>query len=143
MTSLESRMRALIGTAFVVAVLALLASSTSVVAKPEGPVQIEYSVPAHVKKGDEVTTVLTLRPVIDVDRLDVTVAASKGLEVISERKDATFTGVKRGDTRQFTVTIRLTEEPFGYLSVTYVARTGPSVDGGATMVVYGSKDAPK
>jgi hypothetical protein len=105
---------------------------------PSAPVNVEFSVPDNVKLGDEVTTVLTFRALADLDRLDVSMAPFKGLELLSEPKEATFTNVRKGEGRQVTVRIRLTAEPFGYLSVRYQTRQGVKSSGGATMVIYGS-----
>jgi hypothetical protein len=112
-------------------------------AKPtSNQVRIEYTRPGRVSIGDEVTTVLTFRALTNLDRLEVTLAPFKGLELVSEPK-AVFTGLKRGDGPQVTARVRVTEQPFAYLSVTFQTKQGTRTDGGATMVVYGAKDGPQ
>jgi hypothetical protein len=118
---------------------ALVVATASAGAKPEmAPVGVEYSVPASVKTGDEVTTVITFRALADIDRLDINIAANSGLELLSEQKDATFTAMKKGEGRQVSVTIRLTDDHFGLLALTYRTRQGTTNAAGAKSILYGA-----
>ena len=135
----ERAMRAHIARAWLLllCVLAIVGITSRVSAKPVNvPIKVEYNAPAPAKVGEEVTTVLKFRALLDLDRLEVTVAPYKGLELKSEPAKVTFTDIKRGEARTFTVTVRLTEEPFGYLSVTYQTQQGTIRAAGAMVVVY-------
>jgi hypothetical protein len=130
-------MHKVIRAAATISVIALVLSGSTVLAKPEmAPVRVEYAPIAPLRPGDEATTVLTLRALADVDRVDVTVAPFKGVELLSEPREVTFTAMKNGETREFTVTIRMTGERYGYLSVSYRTLQGKTIAGGATTIVY-------
>jgi hypothetical protein len=125
--------------AIVVATIISLESAAVVSAKPErAPIRVESSVPANVKTGDEVTTTITLRALADVDRVEVSIAPFKGLVLLSDTKDAVFTGMKAGEGRPITVTIRLTDPMFGSLAVTYKTRQGTRDDAGAATILFGA-----
>jgi hypothetical protein len=130
-------MHKVIRAAVTISVIALVVSYGTVLAKPEmAPVRVEYAPIDPVKTGDEATTVLTLRALADVDRVDGTVAPFKGVELLSEPREVTFTAMKNGETRQLTVTVRMTGERYGYLSVSYRTLQGKTIAGGATTIVY-------
>src|SRR6476619_3463289 len=103
---------------------------------PSAPVTVEVEVPPNIKQGDEVTSVLTLRALADIDRLDVSVAPFMGLEVVSRPTAATFERLAKGEGRTFTVTIRLTDAKAGSLAVLYRTVRGNTKAAGATTVVY-------
>ena len=135
-------MRTFIKTASVIGIIAFAGLASSASGEQETlPVRLEYSVPANVRTGDEVTTVITFRALENLDRLEVSVAPFKGLELISETREATFTNVKRGEGRQLTVTIRLTDPKFGSLAVLYHMVQGTMKISGARTIVYGNPGA--
>jgi hypothetical protein len=134
--SAEARMHRWIRLATVTAVIAAVCGATAY-AKPElAPVRIEHDPPAPMRIGEEATTVLTVRALADVDQVVVNVAPFKGVVLLSEPREATFAGLKRGDTRQLTVRVRLTDERAGTLAVTYRTVQGKRIAGGATTVIY-------
>lgn len=131
-------MNRLTATASLALVIALVVPASTLFAKPShSPVRVEYSVPDDVKTGDEVTTVITLRALANLDELEVSVAPFKGVALVSQTQQATFTAVKSGDGPQLTVTVRLTDEKFGSLAVVYRTRQGKTASGGAITIVYG------
>ena len=121
-----------------IVLLAGAADRDALAKPPTAPVRVEYEVPENVKTGDSVTTVLTFRAQADLDRLEVTLAPFMGLELTSEPKTATFTGVKKGEGRQLSATIRLTDPKFGSLAVTYTTVQGRKRGADAITVVYGN-----
>lgn len=126
-------------TAIAVASAISLESAAVVSAKPErAPIRVESHVPPNVKTGDEVTTTITLRALADVDRVEVSIAPFQGLELLSDTKEAVFTGMKAGEGRAISVTIRLTDPAFGSLAVTYKTRQGTHDDAGAVTIVFGT-----
>ena len=136
---MNGSVRHAIATALLAPALLLVVLDPRASAKPPtAPVRLEFQLPDNVKRGDEVTTVLTFRALADIDRLDVSVAPFKGLDLLSEPKETTFTAVRNGEGRQLTVRIRVTEE-FGYLSVSYQTRQGDTSGSDSTIVVYGSQ----
>jgi hypothetical protein len=130
-------MHKVIRAAATISLIAVVVSHGTALAKPDmAPVRVEYAPIDPVRAGDEATTVLTLRALADVDRVDVTVAPFKGVELLSEPREVTFTAMKKGETRQLTVTVRMTGERYGYLSVSYRTLQGKTIAGGATTIVY-------
>jgi hypothetical protein len=130
------RLLAFVRLLIAIAPLVLLGSDSIAFAKPEGPVRVEYTRVEQIKAGEQATLVVTFRALTDLDQLEIALAPFTGLELLSA-KTATFTNMKRGEGRALTVTVRLTEEPFGYLSVTYDTTRGRSLDGGAAMIAFG------
>ena len=119
--------------------LALVSTESASLAKPpSAPVRVEVEVPPNLHPGDEVTSVLTFRALADLDRLDVSVAPDGGLDVLSKPTEATFDGVRKGEGRQFTVTIRLTDPKFGSLAVFFKTLRGTTKAAGAITVTYGN-----
>jgi hypothetical protein len=130
-------MHTVIRLAAAIVVITAVVSGSTAFAKPErAAVRVEYEAPAPLRLGEEATTVLTVRALADLDRVVVTMAPFQGLDLISEPKEVTFTGLKAGNTRQVTVTIRLTDERAGYLGVSYRTHQGKTIAGGATTVIY-------
>ena len=130
-------MRTFIDAPLLTTLMVTLVAGATVSAKPErAPVRVEFSAPAPIATGEEATTVITFRALADIDRLEVSVAPFKGLDLLSETKDAVFTGITKGEGRTITVTIRLGDAPYGYLSVVYRTRRGNNQESGATNVIY-------
>lgn len=112
---------------------------TTLARKPESaPVRVSFAVPKDMKTGEEVETAIAFRALEDIQQLDVHVAPSAGLELLSDVHDAVFTNVRRGTAPVLSVRIRLIDPKWGSLSVTYRARTAVDTTSGAIGIVYGS-----
>lgn len=110
-------------------------------AKPStAPVTVEFTVPADVKTGDEVTTVLRFRALEDLQQLDVVIAPFKGLELLSTVTQVTFRDVRKGTAPEVEVRIRLTDPKSGSLAVTFVTRSASGEGSGAITIEYGEAD---
>jgi hypothetical protein len=120
------------------ALLVVLACAHAAAKPSSAPVRVEYEPPPAISTGDEATTVLTFRALADLDRLEVSIRAAKGLELTSPNQDVVFTGVKKGEGRQLSVTVRLTDPKFGSLAVLYRTELGSSKAAGAVTIVYGN-----
>ena len=124
-----------------VGVIALLVWQAAVAAKPDAaPVRVEFERTPAVRVGDQATTVLTFRALADIERLDVMLAPFKGVEIVSQPTQATFTAMKENEGRQLSVTVRMTGDRYGYLSVTYRVKQGDSLSAGATTVIYSTPE---
>ncbi|MFQ5456567.1 MAG: hypothetical protein ACE5EA_10280 [Nitrospirota bacterium] len=86
-------------------------------AKPTAPVSIEYSVPKNIQRGEEVSTVIRFVAQVDMESMEVSVTPYEGLEIVSSEDKTVFLKLKKGEAREFTVRIRLTDPEVGYLSV--------------------------
>jgi hypothetical protein len=117
-------------------------SPQNVQAKPSAPVKIEYSVPKDVQSGEEVTTVIRFTAETDLQRMEVSASAWRGVELLSSDEANVFEGLKRGDSREFEVRVRLTDEELGYLSVvaTTISTLG-STRTKTTAIPYGTAGA--
>jgi hypothetical protein len=132
-------MRTCIQSTSLMLITAILAVAASAWAAPETPpVRLEYSVPANVRTGDVVTTVITCRAVEDLDRLELDLTALEGLEIVSDARHPVFTGVKRGETRDVSVTVRLTGSKSGTLAVLYRTQQRAVKMSSAVTIVYGN-----
>jgi hypothetical protein len=123
----------------IVLILLVGSGSTLSAIPPSAPVSVEYAAPAPMKTGDEATTVLTFRALADLDRLDVSVVAYQGLEIVSEPKAAIFQGVKKGEGRQLTVTVRLTDPKVGALAIFFTTQRGKKRESDTTGIAFGSQ----
>ena len=113
-------------------------TSAPLAGKPgAAPVEVEFVVPQGVKTGDEVETVLGFRALANLQRLEVTVSAYKGLELLSEPVQAVFTDVRKGSAPEMRVRIRLTDPAWGALAVNLTTRAGGRVASGAVAIIYG------
>lgn len=129
-------MHRLIRLATLAAAIAAVCGAT-VFAKPElAAVRIQYDEPAPMRVGEEATTVLTVRALGDLDQVVVNIAPLRGVDLLSDTRDVTFSGLQRGETRQVTVRVRLTDPRIGELSVTYRTHQGKRIAAGATTVLY-------
>lgn len=122
---------------FMAAVLVLGAGhSRPAAAKPTAPITVEFAVPL-IKTGEEVTTVLGLRALVDIEQLEVSVAPVRGVEVMSELRTAAFKGVRKGTAPTLEVRVRLTDPKWGLLGVTYRTRSATGNAAGSTSIVFG------
>jgi len=129
-------MRTLTTAVLVLPLLALAAPASA--APPTGPVRLEYTVPADVKTGDEVTTTITLKVSADLDSLVVSTGPYDGLELLSDPGRVEYGAGKRGETRQVTVRIKLTGERFGSLPIIVETMQGKRAGGFAQSIIYGN-----
>jgi hypothetical protein len=130
-------MRALVATSLAIGLAALCGSISSLSARSEAPVRVEFQTPPPVKSGTEATTVITFRALADLDRLEVSAAAYRGLDLISEPKAASFSTVKKGEGRQLSVTVRLTDPKVGTLAIFFTAQRGAKRESGTTGIAFG------
>ena len=121
-------------------VLLCAVSAAAFQKRSQVPIRVEYVSESPAQAGDEVTTVLTFRALADIDRLDVSVSPFKGVEVISQPTERAFTGVKKDDGLEFTVTVRVTDAKLASLGVVYSTQQGNTKRTGATTVEYGQQD---
>ena len=105
---------------------------------PSAPVRVEYARPAPLKQGEEATTVITFRALADVDRLEVSVARHKGLEVVSRPTSAVFSEVKKGEGRELAVTVRLTDSKEGLLAIFFKTQRGSRREAGVSGIAFGN-----
>jgi hypothetical protein len=129
----------------VTAVLAIIlcAIGTSTLAraaqKPRWiPVKLEYSVPAGLKPGDEVTTVFMLEASAFVPRLNVELVPLNGLVWIEGEKSVTFENVGEGQKREVRVRVKLSANR-GEMALTMQAVYDTSRFGDTVVVEYGEK----
>lgn len=102
---------------FLMCLVMVCAMPLAVSAKPTAPVAIEYSVPKNVQTGDEVSTTIRVVAQADLEGLKISVSPYEGLVLLSNKEEASFLTIKRGEAREFEVTIQLTDPEVGYLSV--------------------------
>lgn len=105
--------------------------------KPTAPVSIEYSVPKNLKTGDTVSTTIKFTAQANLEQLEVSVAPYEDLEVVSKNEKAVFQTVKKGETREIEVTVRLTAE-IGYLSVFATTTTARGSSTKTIAIRYGT-----
>lgn len=127
-------------TVLALATLMALAAPTDAT-KPQPPLDVNFATaPAAtvLHPGDVGMTVITVSPRLDADTLEIHVAPFAGVELLSKQTEMTFANLKRGERGAIAATVKLTGERFGTLSVTYSMTSHGRIDGGATMIVYGS-----
>lgn len=100
-----------------VAVLVLAESELSARQLRTAPVQITHAPSMEINQGDEATSTIMFQADRDLDRLDVSINETDGVEVRSERRDAVYENLKAGETRAFTVMVRLIAPERSYLAV--------------------------
>ena len=126
-------------TSVLVAFAAVVVSAPGVLAKPpSAPVRVEYVAPPSVARGEPLTMTLTLRALADLDRLEVSVRGFDALEVLSSPRSAAFADVKKGEGREFQVTIRLVDERAGSLAVFFKTVRGAKREAGTTGIAFRS-----
>ena len=107
-------------------------------AKPDySPIRVEFTVPEGLRTGDEVTTTLRFRALVDVAQLDVHVGPARGIELLSAARDMTVRDIRRDSAAEMQVRVRLTDPKCGSLGVSFKtqSRQGPSA--GAVSIAYG------
>ena len=131
-------MRNMIRLSLVAALLSILAMASEAAQKPTSlPVRVEYTPPTPAAAGEQATTILTFRALADIERLGVSVAPFKGVEVVSEPTETVFDDVKKGSGSVFSVTVRVTDAKLASLAVTYWAQQGKTKRVGAITLEYG------
>ncbi|MEO8677870.1 MAG: hypothetical protein ABI665_02410 [Vicinamibacterales bacterium] len=94
--------------------------------------------PADMKTGDEATTTLVFRALVDTDRLDIFLVPDDGLELVATATAAVFTNIKAGETRQLQVKVKLTDPKGSSLNVSFGTVYNMEDEGyGSTVVDYG------
>lgn len=94
----------------------MLALSSLVQARPSSPVSLEYDEPENIVAGQVVTTKVRVIANTDLPSITVSASAYSGLLLISSGNDTVFTNLKRGDSREFEVTIQL-DNDLGYVAM--------------------------
>jgi hypothetical protein len=130
-------MRGQLAMAILVVLVVTLAAGAAGAKPSNTPIDVEFTVPEGIKTGDEVTTVLRFRALKDVDQLDVSISTFKGVELLSDRKAASFTNVRKGTAPELEVRIRLTDPKSGWVGVVFETRIGQRTAGDAVTVEYG------
>ena len=97
--------------------LALMLGASSL-AKAVSPssVTLEYDTPDNIMAGEVVTTTIRLTANQNLSSLTASASAYSGLELISGGNNLVFRNLKRGDSREFEVTIHL-DNDLGYLAM--------------------------
>ncbi len=106
---------------FIILTLALSACTPTppqtIQAKPSAPLAIEYDVPKNIQQGEQIETIIRFIAQTDLKQINVKVAAHKGIALLSEVTEVTFTDVKKDETKQLIVSVRLEDTEVGYLKV--------------------------
>jgi hypothetical protein len=103
------------------------------------PVVVDFDdPPATMKTGDEVTTTIIFRLLADVDKLEIFLDPDDGLELVAPTpSEFEFSAVKKRETRQIQVKVKLTDPKGSSLNVSW-ATTAQSGEGfGSTVIDYG------
>lgn len=94
----------------------MLGVSSLAQAKSSSPVSLEYDEPENIVAGQVVTTKVRVIANTDLPSITVSASANSGLLLISGGDDMVFTDLKRGESREFDVTIQLNND-FGYVAM--------------------------
>src|SRR5262245_51918020 len=110
---------------------------------PSAPVTITYAPRPAARQNEDVTTTISVRADADLQRLTVAIRAGDGLVVTSPAREAAFDGLKSGETRTLTVTVRLTDPRAGTIVVFVGATsaTGEAMSKNASLLI--GTPAPK
>jgi hypothetical protein len=107
--------------------------------KPQSAsVTIDYDdPPANMKTGDEVTTTIVFLALADTERLEVEVDADDGLQILSTPTEAVFTDIKKDETRQLQVKVKLTDPKGSSLNVSIGTVASTRQGFGSMVIDYG------
>jgi len=101
-------------------------------------VRIEFNRPPQgMKTGDETTTTIVLRAIVDTDRVDVYLGPDDGLEIVSAPPQTSITGLESGDTREVVVKVKLTAPKGSSLNVSVATQSGGHDGARAVAIDYG------
>jgi hypothetical protein len=108
--------------------------------KPESAsVTIDYDdPPANMKTGDEVTTTIVFLALADTERLEVEIDADDGLQILSTPTETVFTDVKKDETRQLQVKVKLTDAKGSSLNVSIGTVANTRRGFGSMVIDYGA-----
>jgi len=120
-------------------VLMLAAPLAQTLHKPQSAsVTIDYDdPPANMKTGDEVTTTIVFLALADTERLEVEVDADDGLEILSTPTETVFTDMKKDETRQLQVKVKLTDPKGSSLNVSIETVASTRQGFGSMVIDYG------
>lgn len=85
-------------------------------AKPSAPIDVDNITPKIIRIGEEVHSVLRFTAKTDLRHVKISLSPYSGVVLLSSKRHAEFTDLKRNHPRKIKIRIRLTEET-GYLSV--------------------------
>ena len=94
----------------------MLGVSSLVQARSSSPVSLEYDEPENIMAGQVATTKVRVIANTDLPRITLSASAHSGLLLISGNEETVFTNLKRGDSREFEVTIQL-DNDLGYVAM--------------------------
>jgi hypothetical protein len=108
------------------------------VAKPSAPVEIQYDQPSQLSSGDTFNVLLKIKAKRPLVRLKISISPYAGLDIIEGNLDTVMEEINRRQVVEIPVTLRLTADDVGYLSVFATTQTRSNTRTKAQLLKFGN-----